>query len=261
MKKYFVLKVLAMNLLSLAVTSVFAASDASVLPKQQVENIVRDYLVKNPDVIIQALQTYQQQQMDQARKSIEKTQQNSPKFANELFHNAVDPMIGNAKGKVTIVEFFDYQCSHCMDMAPVMDAAIKSNPDIKIIFKEFPIRGPVSEIAAKAALAANMQGKYFEFHKAVMATHRALTEEDLMNIAKSVGLNVNKLKEDMKSDAVSKQLKANYKLATSLQLMGTPALFIASSNVSNSSPASAIIFVPGEVDSTRLNEIIKKTSG
>src|SRR5689334_12549783 len=76
---------------------------------------------------------------------------------NALFHQNSDPVAGNPKGKVTVVEFFDYQCSHCMTMAPVIEAIIKNNPNVRVVFKDFPIRGPVSEFAAKAALAANKQ--------------------------------------------------------------------------------------------------------
>jgi protein-disulfide isomerase len=244
-----------------SVNAASAANSMSSTQKQQVEGVVHDYLVKNPDVVIQALQTYQQKQMDQARKTMEKTQLNAPKFAQDLFHDAASPSIGNPTGKVTVVEFFDYQCPHCTEMAPVMDSLIKSNPDVRIVFKEFPIRGPASEAAAKAALAANMQGKYFELHKALMASHKVLTEEDIMQIAKTVGLNVDKLKTDMSSDAVSKQLKANYKLAQSLELMGTPAIFVAKSDVTDKSPSAAVTFIPGQVDQAQLDSVVKKISG
>lgn len=236
----------------------FAAGSMNTTEKKQVEGVVHDYLVKNPDVVVQALQTYQQQQMDQARKTMEKTQQTAPKFAKDLFHDANDPVAGNPKGKITVVEFFDYQCPHCTEMAPVMDELIKSNPEVRVVFKEFPIRGPVSEVAAKAALAANMQGKYFEFHKALMDAHRVLTEEDILKIAQSVGLNVDKLKTDMKSDAVSNQLKATYKLAQGLQLIGTPALFVAKSDVNSSSPSTSVTFIPGQVDVAQLKTVIGK---
>jgi protein-disulfide isomerase len=86
--------------------------------------------------------------------------------AGGLLYRAGDPIAGNPKGKVTLVEFFDYQCGHCIDMAPVIGEIIKANPNVRVIFKEFPIRGPVSDYAARAALAANKQGKYYQFSHA-----------------------------------------------------------------------------------------------
>lgn len=239
--------------------SAFAAMNAS--QKQEVQGVVKDYLTQNPDVIIQALQAYQQKQMDQAKKTIQDTQNNSPKFADALFHQANDPMTGNPNGKITVVEFFDYQCPHCIDMTPVIEGLVKKNPDVKVVFKEFPIRGQMSELAARAALAAHAQGMYFELHKALMESKQEpLTEDAIYNIAKTVGLDVTKLKAAMKSSAVDQQIKANYKLAQQLQLMGTPAFFIAKSDVSKTSPASSVAFVPGQVDATQMDQIIEKVS-
>jgi protein-disulfide isomerase len=233
------------------------AAELTATQKEQ----IKDYLLKNPEVIIQAVQNYQQQQMVQARKNMEQTQKSIPKYSKELFHDSQDPVAGNANGKVTVVEFFDYQCPHCVEMTPVLEAIVKSNPNVRIVFKEFPIRGPASEMAAKAALAANMQGKYFEFHKALMAANKVLTEADIEKIAKSVGLDAAKLKTDMSSATVTDEIKANYKLAQTLQLMGTPAFFVAKSNISGSTPATEVVFIPGQIDQGQLESVIKKVSG
>ncbi len=237
------------------------AADMSAAQKKQVQDVVRDYLVQNPDVIIQALQNYQQKQMDEAKKTIQKTQDTSPQYADALFHQANDPMAGNPNGKITVVEFFDYQCPHCIDMTPIIEGLIKNNPDVKIVFKEFPIRGRISEIATRAALAANEQGKYFELHKALMTSKQEpLTEEAIYQAAKSVGIDVDKLKAAMKSGNVEQQVKANYKLAQQLGLLGTPALFIAKSDISKTSPATAIVFIPGQADSAQMSQAIDKVS-
>jgi protein-disulfide isomerase len=256
-----ILKTIAIaSVMAFSATSAFAA-DMTAVQKEQIQSVVKDYLVKNPDVIIQALQTYQQQQMNQARKTMEETQKTAPKMAKDLFHDAQSPMIGNADGKVTLVEFFDYQCPHCIEMTPVLEAIIKANPNVRVVFKEFPIRGAASEMAAKAALAANMQGKYFELHKALMGANRVLTQEDILKLAQGVGLDATKLKKDMDSDTVAQQIKANYKLAQALKLMGTPAIFVAKSTVDSSSPATAVAFIPGQVDQAQLEQVIKKVSG
>ncbi len=237
------------------------AADMSAAQKKQVQDVVREYLIQNPEVIVQSLQVFQQKQMDQARKTMQKTQDDSPKFVKELFHQSSDPFAGNPNGKITVVEFFDYQCPHCIDMVGVIDDLIKNNSNVRVVFKEFPIRGPMSEYASRAALAAQQQGKYFELHKALMqAKQQPLTEASIMEIAKSVGLDTDKLKAALNSSAVNQQLKDNYNLAKQLQLMGTPALFVAASNVTESSPASAIVFVPGQVDASQMNAVLQKVS-
>ncbi len=254
-----VVSLLAAGLVMLNVTA--QAADMSAAQKKQVQDVVKDYLVQNPEVIVQALQGYQQKQMDEAKKTIQKTQDSSTQYADDLFHQSNDPMIGNPKGKVTVVEFFDYQCPHCIDMTPVIEGLIKKNSDVRIVFKEFPIRGPMSEMASKAALAAKEQGKYFELHKALMeAKQQPLTEAEIYQIAQTVGLDVAKLKMAMNSDSVGQQLKANYKLAQQLQLLGTPAFFIGKSDVSKASPSTAVAFIPGQIDSSQMDQIIEKVT-
>ncbi len=237
------------------------AADMTTVQKKQVQDVVRDYLIQNPDVIIQSLQMYQQKQIEQAKKTIQKTQDSSSQYATALFHQANDPMAGNPAGKITIVEFFDYQCPHCLEMTPIIESLIKSNPEIKVVFKEFPIRGPMSELASRAALAAKEQGKYFELHRALMESKQEpLTEDLIYQIAQSVGLDVEKLKTAMKSNDVQEQLKTNYKLAQQLELIGTPAFFIAKSDVSKTSPAASIIFIPGQADMSQMSLAIDKVS-
>lgn len=236
-----------------------AASTLNAAQTKQVQNIVRDYISANPESIIQSLQSYQQQQM---AKSVEKTQKGSVEQANGIFHQSADPSAGNANGKVTLVEFFDYQCGHCISMQSVLEDLLKNNADVRIVYKEFPIRGPASETAARAALAANMQGKYLPLHAALMkaSAQGPLTEEIIWSTADSVGLDVKKLKDDAKSDAVSKILKDNFQLGQTLGIMGTPAIFVASSTVNTKSPASAIVFIPGETDADHLKQVITQVS-
>jgi protein-disulfide isomerase len=222
---------------------------------------IHDYILANPEVLVQSLQSFQQKQMDQTQKSFESIQKDAPNHADKLFRQASDPVAGNPNGKITLVEFFDYQCPHCIDMVPVVDGLIKSNPDLKVIYKEFPIRGPMSDLSARAALAAQKQGKYSEFHKALMTSKtEPLTEEVIFELAKSSGLNVDQLKTDMKSSAVDQQIKDNMALAKDLKLMWTPVFFIAPSNVTAKSGPEAVIFIPGGVDQKQLAEAIKKIS-
>jgi protein-disulfide isomerase len=228
------------------------------MDKAQVETVVHDYILKNPEVIAEAVQNLQQKQMDQMKS---KGQAVAVKQAANLFKHANDPVAGNANGKVTLVEFFDYQCPHCVDMDPVVLGLIKANPNLRVVFKEFPIRGPVSMTAAKVALSANKQGKYMEMHEALMKDASSLTDAKIMDIAKQVGLDVAKLKTDMASADIEKQVKDTYQLAQELQLYGTPALFVAKTDITSSSPASAVDFVPGQVDQKYLQTAIDKANG
>jgi protein-disulfide isomerase len=173
---------------------------------------------------------------------------------NELLHQANDPVAGNPQANVTVVEFFDYQCSYCIDMAPVIDTIIKTNPNVRVVFKEFPIRrGSVSEVAARAALAANKQGKYLAFHHALLAADQPLTRDAVLTIAKKVGLNVNQLKKDMQSASVTNQINKNHQLAERLNVSGTPAFFIGNTQAQN---MDQLKFVLGEMSQSDLQQAI-----
>ncbi|HTM64345.1 MAG TPA: DsbA family protein [Gammaproteobacteria bacterium] len=239
---------------SMATASYAAFSDAQ---QKEIQTLINNYLQNNPQVIISALQGYQQKQMQQAEQTIKNTQKDASKYAKDLFHANNDPVGGNPKGTITIAEFFDYQCPHCVDMSPILNNAIKDNPNLRVVFKEFPIRGPMSEFAARAALAANMQGKYMQLHDALMQIKPPFTQESILAAAKSVGLSIDKLQTDMKSDAITQQINANMKLGQDLKLLGTPAIFVGKTDATT---ASNINYAPGFVDQNQLNDLIKKNS-
>lgn len=225
---------------------------------KQIENTVHKYLMKNPQVVVEALQTYQQKQMESMQELFKDTQKMAPKYADALFHHEVDPAGGNAKGKITIVEFSDYQCSHCIETSSVVDGVIKADSSLRVVVKEFPIRGPVSDAAARAALAANKQGKYWEFRDVLFKNGAALTQDKIFELAKSIGLNVDQLKKDMDDAAIRKEVESNTKLAQTLKLVGTPAFFIAKSDVKTDAPTTAIAYIPGVITQEQLQSIIDK---
>lgn len=173
--------------------------------------------------------------------------------AANLLRTNNDPVAGNPKGKITIVEFFDYQCSHCVSMSRVIQDIIKQNPSVRVVFKDFPIRGPLSDYAARAALAANKQGKYYEFNHALFSTSFSLNEDTITEIAKNVGLSIPQFKKDLNSDAINKQISNNDKLARELNINGTPALFIGKTDAKNTADLN---FVMGEMSQSELQEAI-----
>lgn len=232
-------------------TATNAAADVPAAERAKIEAVVHQYLIRQPEVLVEAMQVLQQRQMEQAQQTLKQTQQSAPTFANVLFKQPSDPVVGNPNGKITIVEFFDYQCPHCVDMAPIMDAILKANPNLRVVYKEFPIRGPLSETASRAALAAHKQGKYHEFYSALMSANQPLTEAIIFQIAKAQGLDVDKLKTDMKDPSIDKQLKDNAKLAQDLKLLGTPAFFIGKSDATGN-----ISYIPGQATQKQLQEII-----
>jgi protein-disulfide isomerase len=233
-------------------------ADPSSSATKQIEATVHKYLMKNPQVVVEALQTYQQKQMESMQELFKDTQKNAPKYAEVLFHHDMDPVGGNAKGKITIVEFSDYQCSHCIETATVVDAVIKADPNIRVVVKEFPIRGAVSDAAARAALASNKQGKYWEFRDILFKNGNALTQDKIFELAQSIGLDVEKLKKDMDDAGIRKEVEANTKLAQSLKLVGTPAFFIAKSDVKPDASSAAITYIPGVITQEQLQTIIDK---
>jgi protein-disulfide isomerase len=156
-----------------------------------------------------------------------------------LLHDASSPVGGNPAGDVTIVEFFDYNCSYCKRVAPTVKALIKSDPNIRVVYKEFAILGPPSVLAAKAALAAQRQGKYVPFHGALMSSGRA-TDSTIAALAKNLGMDYGKLLKDMKDPAISKTLQRTYRLAGLLGINGTPAFIIGNQLVPGAISADAL---------------------
>ena len=170
------------SIAAMMMTPAYAADSFNTDQKKQIQEIVHQYLVQKPEVIVEALQVIQRKQFDEAQLTVKETQKNAIKFAEALFNQSNDPIAGNPNGKITVVEFFDYQCPHCTTMAPVMADVIKANPDVRVVYKEFPIRGPMSEMASRAALAANKQGKYMVLSHALLTSTQPLSEEVIFSL-------------------------------------------------------------------------------
>lgn len=233
------------------------ASSMSAAQKKEIEQIVHDYLITNPEVLLkasQALQQKQQQNMQQQAQSAIKEN------TDQLFQGKTT-IVGNPKGNVTIVEFFDYQCIHCKKMSPVINSLIKKDSGLRVVYKEFPIFGKSSELASKAALAAGMQGKYQGMHNALINIDKRLNDKIVMEAAKSLGLDMKKFKADMNSKEVTEVLEANRALAEKLHLMGTPAFIVASTPQGQFKEGTEPSFIPGAASEESLQELIKKAAG
>jgi len=199
------------------------AADPNPPQRQQIESIIHDYLMQHPDVLVAALRQAEDRmhQDDDAKASQAVTQ-----HRKEVFDDPATPVAGNPEGDVTIVEFFDYRCPYCKQVEPSIESMLKQDPKLRLVYKEFPILGPVSVTAAHAALAAKAQGKYDSFHAAMMTARGNITDDTVYQVASSVGLDVAKLKRDMASPEVAQTIKTDMKLADVLDIHGTPAFII-----------------------------------
>ncbi len=186
--------------------------------RADIEKIIHAYIMENPEVILQSVDNLAKRQQQEAMKAASKALENNPK----------DFSIGPADAPVTIVEYFDYNCGVCKYSLDWVQTKIKnSDGQIRFVFKEFPIFGEQSENAAHASLAAKEQGKYFEFHTALMKEKaHTLTQEKLDEIAKKVGLDVEKLHKDMKSKEITSHLEESRKEGMLFGVEATPYFFV-----------------------------------
>lgn len=202
----------------------FMGADAKSYTKEEIQEIVKEYINDNPEVIVNAFQKHRaEQQAAQQAEQREKFMANKDK----LLSSDVSPTVGSdADDALVVVEFFDYNCGYCKRAIDAVNKVIEENEDVRFVFKEFPILSDSSRLAAKYALAAAEQGKYLEYHTALMEAKGGKTEEKLLSIAKDLGLDTEKLKKDAESSKIQKEISENRELAQSLGISGTPAFII-----------------------------------
>lgn len=208
----------------LAAAAPAGATDMSVSPdRQAIEQIIHDYLMAHPEVVIESLRAGDARAKEQAAAD---TRAQIAKHRNELVHDAKSPEAGNPAGDVTIVEFFDYRCPYCKSVAAAFMDLYEKDGNVRFVLKEFPILGADSEFASKAALAAQKQGKYRDFHLAMMNFKGKMTSDDVRQLAANVGIDVARLEKDMQDPAIVETINRNYALADALGIRGTPAFII-----------------------------------
>jgi protein-disulfide isomerase len=196
-----------------------ARDSADAPPTSSIDQQISQYLKDHPDEVLAALRL--------AQANAEKQKEADAQLAvaqqqDQIFNNPADPVIGNVNGDVTVVEFFDYRCPYCKQVSDSLMALVKDDPNVKVVYKEFPILGPGSLVAAKIALAAHRQAKYKQVHTAFMAHKGSFEQADLLDLAASVGADPAKLAVDMQDPAILGLLQANDSLAAALGITGTP---------------------------------------
>jgi protein-disulfide isomerase len=185
--------------------------------------IIKDYLLTNPEVLAEVSQALERKQAAEQQAKAEKFLADNKA---KVFTTGTDVVIGNPKGDVTVVEFFDYNCGWCKRAVDDLTKLTKADPRVRVVLKEYPIfGGPQSVLAAKAALASVKQGKYWEFHTALMR-EKQVTEANLFTVAQKVGLDVNKLKADMADKKLDSVIEQNIQVGQGLGIEGTPGFVI-----------------------------------
>ena len=207
---------------ALTVTPAFAGS-FNETQKTDIEMIVKNYLLDHPELLQEMSDKLKVKQAEAETIARTKGLQEN---ADAIFRSNLDPVVGNPKGNVVMVEFMDYNCGWCKRSVGEVTQLLKTDKDIKVLFKEFPIFGPDSEYAAKAALAANRQGKYWELHKALYAVEGHVNAAVVDDVATRLGVDLARMKKDMEDPVITKQIDNNHGLGQLLALTGTPAFII-----------------------------------
>lgn len=238
---------------ALAFATVAQAHDdhADSLDRAAVERIVHEYMQENPDIFVNyllenpeiveaALRSLQAKREAEERVRVQAAIRDN---GEALRAHPMSPVSGNPDGDITVVEFFDYQCGYCKRALPTMEDLLEADPNVRVVWKEFPILGEVSRAAARAAMAADRQGLYLPFHLELMREPE-LTMDRIFEIARGVGLDMDRLLREMADPEIEGYIDETRALAQELGINGTPAFVIGGR------------LVPGVVNSARMKEIV-----
>jgi len=198
-----------------------APATSAFTPEQrkELEAIIKDILLNNPEVLMEAQNALEaKMEKIQSERMAVAIKDNSA----EIFRPTASPVVGNSNGDVTVIEFFDYNCGYCKKAFSDVAQLIDKDRKVKLIPKEFPILAKGSEEASRVALAAKAQGKYWEFHRAMLESQGQANEAAALKIAEKLGLDMARLKKDMASPEVKKEIDDTRKLAAKLGIQGTP---------------------------------------
>jgi protein-disulfide isomerase len=218
-----------------------AAGALSPAQRQEVVDVLRQALLADPSILrdaFAALQADEEQRQGAAQQSAIAAQ------SERLLRDPADPVKGNPRGDLTIVEFFDARCGYCKTLHPVMEQLLRDDPQLRVVLKDLPILGPLSLSASRALLAAQRQGKYLPLQDALMRLRGEATEPALKAEAERAGIDWARLQRDMADPAIQRRLEGHLALAQALSIQGTPALVIGRT------------LVPGAADLPTLKKLV-----
>ena len=194
--------------------------------RQAIGTLVREYLLRNPEVLQEAFQVLQEREAE-----IERSRQAEALRTEreKLFSSPSDYVLGNPGGDVTLVEFLDYNCAYCKKAVADIKALLKSDPKLRVVLKEFPILGPDSVEASRVALAAKGQlkgDKVLEFHSRLMESRGVVNGDRARTLAREIGLDMTRLEKDLQTSAADEAIRANLALGEKLGISGTPGFVV-----------------------------------
>jgi protein-disulfide isomerase len=238
------MKFLITALLMAILSVVPLAATADELDEARVRELVYDAIRDRPEIIVEALELLQQRDREQQAAAAQSLLRDQRSLL-ERDPNA--PVLGNPDGDVTVVEFFDYNCPFCKRAMPEVQGLLNSDGNVRLVYREWPILGEGSVFAARAALASRKQGKYEEFHWALMGARGRVEEASVLRLAKKIGLDVKQLRKDMESPEVEAHIATSMQLAQSLGFSGTPSFVIGEA------------LVPGFVEQSSLQSYVDES--
>ena len=216
------------------------AAEADAIDRKAIENIVREYLLANPEIIQDALAELEKRAEKERNDTRAATLQTAK---DELLRSPDDVVLGNPDGSVTLVEFFDFNCGYCKRALPDVEKLVAADPGLRVVLKDFPILGPGSVEAAKVALALNAQSdqsQRAEFHTRLLETQGQINGSRAMTIAQEMGFDIDKLEMGLKDPLVQAAIDRNLALAQKLGLTGTPSFIIGSNIIEGAVGVSAL---------------------
>ncbi len=203
-----------------------SAAEFTAAQRAEIGGLVKDYLLQNPEVVQDAMSELERRQ--KVQESARREQVVGEKSA-ELFNAPNEVVLGNPKGKVTLVEFFDYNCSYCKRALDDVGKLLKTEPELRVVLKDFPVLSPGSVEAASIAVAARNQFKgdqFWQFHSKLLSSHGPVARSQALAVAKDLGANMDQLARDAAGPEVKQTVQANMQLADALSLTGTPSFVV-----------------------------------
>jgi protein-disulfide isomerase len=214
-----------------------AVAPAPVVAQEpaNIDSSVEAYIKANPKVIREAMEAaHRQEEQERQRRS----EENYKNYLGELHNIENSPFIGPKDAKITIVEFFDFNCGYCKRLAPALLKAIKNNPDVRVVFKPVGFLGETSLTAAKALIAAAEKGKFFEIYEGLLTHNGRITNEVIDEQIKKAGLDLDEIKELMSSASINKKFEDVATLSRKVEVRGVPTMII------NGEPLRTIDYEP-----------------
>ena len=216
---------LATGLILLPMAQVTPSQAEAFTPEQkkELEVMMKDFIMNNPEVLLEAVQQHQIREEERAQMS---AQEKLADYEATFAKGGELPEVGNPDGDVTVVEFFDYNCGYCKKAYQDIMKVIEEDKNLRVLFIDMPILSPTSKLMAEISVAAHKQDKYFEVHQALMDYRGPQSADKYYELAEKAGVDVEQLKKDMKSAEVQSRISKNMQMAADLNIRGTPGFVI-----------------------------------